>query len=192
MGIEELFALLSDAEEGPLFRPFLAATATDADRDRYHAWLATRPGPRGDLIRHLALPPHDLDGPARERHHLRTTELIEATPYGWWKVVRPVPWVLNCGEAAEEPPPVRFAFECPRSWETLTPTDAQNERHCSQCERRVYLCRDRAEAERRAMAGQCIAVAAALAGQVSGEVSRHITGQPHPPSLWADRLFGRR
>jgi hypothetical protein len=85
---------------------------------------------------------------------------------------------------------VRFAYECPRRWEELTPTADPGVRHCEGCHEAVYACGSRKEAEDHAQAGRCISIAAALAARVGEEVSRDMTGRPHTPSLWASRLFG--
>ncbi|MCA9609047.1 MAG: hypothetical protein KC619_25775 [Myxococcales bacterium] len=50
-----------------------------------------------------------------------------------------------------------FAFECPRTWESLAPTDAESVRHCAACGEDVYGCRSRAEEKAHAEQGHCIA-----------------------------------
>jgi len=44
-------------------------------------------------------------------------------PFGnWLQTVRRTDRILNCGTAADQVPVVRFQFQCPNAWETLTPT----------------------------------------------------------------------
>ena len=53
----------------------------------------------------------------------------------------------------------RFAFECPRSWESIDPTADATVRHCGTCDRPVHLSRDAREAEANARVGRCVALA---------------------------------
>lgn len=103
--------------------------------------------------------------------------------------------IMNCGSEAarKEPAPVRFAFACTKRWETLAPTDDGSVRHCQQCDERVYYCDTVDDAEKRAFAGQCIAIPKRLS---DGGVESHQLGRPDPVRDWAGRLFaggpGRR
>lgn len=56
-------------------------------------------------------------------------------------------------------PDPRFAFECPRAWESLDPTADAAVRHCGTCDRPVHLSRDAREAEANGRAGRCVALA---------------------------------
>jgi hypothetical protein len=188
MSLGELMELLSSPEEGPRLRPLLGGTGTDEDRHRYFSWLEGQQSPRGEVARRLSALERSPD--AANRAALE--EALQRVSGAWWALVRPVPWLLNCGEAAGQPAEVRFAYECPRSWETLEPTEEEGQRFCGRCRERVFLCPNREEAERQALAGRCIAVPSSLAREVSEAVSRLVVGRPHPPSLWADRLFRRR
>lgn len=101
--------------------------------------------------------------------------------------------IMNCGSegARAEPPKVRFAFTCSKRWETLAPTEAEAVRFCQHCEERVHYCDTVADAETRALAGQCIAIPKQLS---DGGVESLVLGRPDPVRDWADRLFsiGRR
>jgi hypothetical protein len=101
--------------------------------------------------------------------------------------------IVNCGSegARAAPPKLRFAFACSKRWETLAPTDAEGVRFCQQCEERVYHCDTVADAETRALAGQCIAIPKHLS---DGGVESLALGRPDPVQTWADHLFsiGRR
>jgi hypothetical protein len=50
-----------------------------------------------------------------------------------------------------------FRFVCPQRWESLTPTEQGWTRHCSQCNRQVYLCTSDEQTIAHARAGNCIA-----------------------------------
>ncbi len=66
-----------------------------------------------------------------------------------------------------------FAFKCPRTWERLAATDKDDERHCTSCERLVYLCVDDLTLARHVKAGHCVAVedSTKVGGLVIGQVS---------------------
>ncbi|HWB77359.1 MAG TPA: hypothetical protein VG755_20470 [Nannocystaceae bacterium] len=96
--------------------------------------------------------------------------------------------ILNCGKGKDESPRVRFAFACPKRWQTLMPTTDDAVRHCQHCNELVYYCEDVAAATRRAHAGQCIAIAKELS---NGGVDEAVLGRPDPVGMWADRLFPR-
>ena len=187
MTLQDLLPLLGDPEEGPLLRPFFAGVATEAQRERYLGWLEGQPGPRGEAARRLAALREGMESPDAPRLRRELEEALGRVR-GWWALVRPVAWVLNCGEAAGEEPAVRFAYECARSWETLVPTGEEGQRYCGGCGERVFLCGGRREAEEHALAGRCIAVSAGLAERVRAEVTGTVTGRPHPPELWGRRL----
>ncbi|WP_434420327.1 diguanylate cyclase domain-containing protein [Nannocystis pusilla] len=96
--------------------------------------------------------------------------------------------IMNCGSdsAKRERPRVRFLFACTKRWETLAPTDSDSVRFCQQCKEQVYYCDTVADAETRALAGQCIAIPKQLS---DGGVESHAMGRPDPTSDWAGRLF---
>ncbi|MDB5296683.1 MAG: hypothetical protein JWO31_2666 [Phycisphaerales bacterium] len=58
--------------------------------------------------------------------------------------------IRNC------PLPV-FRQVCPKTWESLTPTDQASVRHCAQCDQNVYLCSTDKETLGHARAGHCVA-----------------------------------
>jgi hypothetical protein len=96
--------------------------------------------------------------------------------------------IRNCSskEARTQGPRVRFAFSCPKRWETLAPTVDATVRFCQQCQERVYHCDTIDEAEDRALAGRCIAIPKPLS---DGGVESMMLGRPDPAQMWADRLF---
>ena len=51
-----------------------------------------------------------------------------------------------------------FAFKCPQVWVRLDATDKVDERHCTSCEKLVYLCVDDGSLTRHVEAGNCVAV----------------------------------
>lgn len=177
-------------EEGALLARLLSDPGDAGAREAYAAWLASRGDPRGELLRlEAAL---SASEPPAEGPRLRARlEALEAeAPEPWWSWVRTHAPLRNCGAAAGREPFVRFRFECPRAWASLAPTEAPDVRACDGCGERVYLCRTADEAAERARAGHCIAVDAALAGRVRGEVCGSVTGRPDFARMWAARIFG--
>lgn len=67
---------------------------------------------------------------------------------------------------------LRFAFECPRSWDALAPTDDPKVKHCDHCDQAVYLCADAQEARVHARVKRCVAV------PVSGSPYRGVVEVP--------------
>jgi uncharacterized protein (TIGR02996 family) len=59
--------------------------------------------------------------------------------------------------------PLRFAFQCPRQWDKLVPTEARSQRFCNACQEAVYYCATQEEAIRHANVGHCVAVDARVA-----------------------------
>jgi len=57
--------------------------------------------------------------------------------------------VRNCG--------LRIKVDCPKIWDSLTPTADSAVRHCAQCKENVYFCATDAETIAHARAGHCIA-----------------------------------
>jgi hypothetical protein len=96
--------------------------------------------------------------------------------------------LLNCGseDAKSRGPQVRFAYACPKRWETLAPTEAESVRFCQQCNENVYYCRTTEEASTRVLEGQCIAISKRLP---DGSVEGMALGRPNPAKFWAARIF---
>jgi hypothetical protein len=187
-----MWQLLTDPVEGPLLMPLLQDQPDAAAWGRYQAWLQGQGDPRGEAMALAVRLSEPGELPGREALATRLAELLERVPEGWWRLVCTVPWVLSCGQAAAEPIAVRFAFECPRSWESLQPTRDPSVRRCDGCAQEVILCDSQAQAAQQALRGRCIAVPRALVAKVSRETTAHITGRPHVPTLWAARLFPDR
>ncbi len=59
------------------------------------------------------------------------------------------PPILNCGYV--------FAFQCPRTWSALHPTDDESIRMCDRCLKPVHWCRDPEELQRCVAEGLCVA-----------------------------------
>lgn len=157
----------------------------DPIREEYRAWLAERGDERAEL---LAIEASAAGDRVRVEEILARDESVRA----WWAVVSSTAPIRNCGAAIEEAARVRFAYRCPRSWEGLEPTETAGARHCTTCDRLVHLCATREQAEARARGGECIAVPAALAGEVARDVTSMITGRPDPIAKWAERVFSGR
>ena len=92
-----------------------------------------------------------------------------------WAFIRPAR-LLNCGQSKTGDRVVRFAYRCPNRWADLSPLPQANERYCSQCEKSVYFCASKDEAEAHAVEGHCIAIGSLLALAIKKQY-----GPPVPP-----------
>lgn len=50
-----------------------------------------------------------------------------------------------------------MAYECPKDWFELTPTNKSGIKHCNTCHQEVFLCLDKAELNERIIEGVCVA-----------------------------------
>ena len=76
-----------------------------------------------------------------------------------------------------------FSFRCQQTWDRLTPTDDAGIRHCSECDRDVYLARTQKDFQRFSKNGQCVAVRVLSAPTresfVVGNAGRPFNGHLH-------------
>jgi hypothetical protein len=73
-----------------------------------------------------------------------------------------IPEIRNCN--------VRFRFNCPRTWTSLTPTQDQNQRKCEECDRIVYRCFTDTEANWLGKQGKCVALVTSDEDELLGEI----------------------
>lgn len=141
------------ADEAELLNALAAAPADDLLRQIYADWLDENPGPgRAAKAEFLRLEAEKADaGPQRTAAiDRRLAELARQLAPGWAAVAGKRP-VENCSGP-------RFAFACPRTWQSLAPTDRPAVRRCDDCRREVFYCVTLDEAARRARQGHCVAV----------------------------------
>ena len=188
-GEEELLRwLLFDPDEGPLARPFLNGTAGAAELAAYRDYLLGCGDVRGKVLALIGelsnkRPPADAE---QKRAELR--QLAPNLWRAWLSLV--TPYLLNCGTGREIHPTIRFAFQCPRTWEDLAPTSQPSVRHCDGCGEDVHLVETVVDAERLALRGKCISAPRRLVAE--GGARAMMTGMAaHPLTTWAHRLFGR-
>ena len=121
----------------------------------YADWLDERNDPRGAFVRlereYIALPPAD-----KRRAELATQlrGLARTLDRAWLRIVSR-PAVENCG--AEDA--FKMAFECPKRWDQLQPTDNPRVRHCDACQQSVHYCDTIVEARAKAGRSECVAIA---------------------------------
>lgn len=179
-----------EGPEQPLMLRAMGARPGDPVREAYRAWLAERGDERAEL---LAMEQALLGDATPQRAALaaRADAILarDESVRDWWSLVAVTAPIRSCGEAIAEVSRVRFAYRCPRTWEGLEPTGEAGARHCSTCLQLVHLCTSREDAELRARRGECIAVPAALAGEIARDVTSMITGRPDPIAKWAERVF---
>lgn len=51
-----------------------------------------------------------------------------------------------------------FRFQCPKTWDSLKPTEKSTVRFCDQCQRTVHYCRTQAQLHTAIVKNQCVAV----------------------------------
>ncbi|MDC0716652.1 FHA domain-containing protein [Nannocystis bainbridge] len=172
-------------DERPFIHKAFDQTLGDADRLAYAALVEGRDPERAEWLRlEVALHSKATDDPAVLTRFVALAREI-GRDYAD-ALLREA--IMNCGSegARQAAPRVRFAFACPKRWETLAPSDSESVRMCQQCNERVYYCETVADAEVRAFAGQCIAIPKPL---TDGGVRTVQLGRPDPVRDWADRLF---
>jgi hypothetical protein len=183
---------IADPEQGPLLLQILNPNDPnnqrdiDASRLRLESLLLSRGDPLGEALslrRRLAADPADAPS-LRQRLQACLGQLDRMTV----ALILRTAELFNCGAAQEEPPRIRFAFECSRSWETLTPTADPKVRGCADCAQLVHWEESLAGVERRALSGQCVAVPAALADRTFKSLTRDRVGRPQPRALWAEQI----
>ena len=69
----------------------------------------------------------------------------------------PIPWRARVAKTQIEGCPA-FAFQCPKQWSQLAPTDHDGVRFCGGCKKHVYYCGTIDEARARAGNGECVAL----------------------------------
>lgn len=135
-----------DPTEQALLTGVRADPADAATRAVYADWLEAH----GHAARAAVL--HAEAAEPRDEHRLRA--VAEPADAAWRAVVSRAP-IDRCT--------FELAFQCPRRWDALAPTGDDATRFCATCEREVYFCASVDEARQRGLAGDCIAIDAAVA-----------------------------
>ena len=191
-----LIELLSDPDEGHFLQALLAHPEDEATRERYAAWLEARGDPRGELLGIEAALGKGVQN--SEQHAAliaRLGALQQTTDAMWLRLALRNSTVLNCGAVVAKPLTIRFAFQCPKTWETLKPTTENSARFCDSCERKVFYCRTAEQARQHALAGECIAIEPTLDRAVTEHYSRTMVGRPERSDIyrcWSQDMLASR
>ncbi len=188
------FAMRQDRDEGQFVERLLWDPSPEAAFwSAYTAVLEPLDPRRAEFLRlEVLLSGGDREESTPDRRARYDALLADlADHHGWLSLIRRGHRIRNCGAAPRQDGVVRFAYQCPKQWVTLTPTDRSGVRYCGGCRSNVYFCGDVETAEQHARAGDCIAVPAALARAAclppdSGTV---VTGRPDYDKWWAQRIF---
>jgi two-component system cell cycle response regulator len=173
------------AAERPFIDKAYAGALGDEDRLRYAEVVEEGDPPRAEWLRlEVALHSRATDDPAVLARFIALAGEIGRDYADLLLRER----IMNCGREGlrEQPPRVRFSSACSKRWETLAPTADGSVRFCQQCEESVYYCGTIADAETRALAGQCIAIPRQLAEE---DDEGAVLGRPSPAPDWGSRLF---
>ena len=188
--------LLGSSPESHHFREVVKAASkgpgetTHDALARYADYLVGQGDVRGEwLTLAIQLVPPRAPSDDLEARRQRLAQLEGQISREWRGMMLDVSGIFNCGDSAAADPVVRFAYACPRAWESLVPTDDPDVRHCDTCQQAVTLCPTRERAEQMAREGACIAVPGVLAGDVFRDVTRTMMGRPNPVATWGARIF---
>lgn len=189
--VDSFFALLASAEEGPLLTAVMKRQpGDDAPRRAYMNWLLGKGDPRGELLRlvaELGAAQPSTQALAQRAHLL---ELIAAADPVWCAFIGvSSDEIFGCGAGPKSDPIVRFRFECPNKWETLTPTNDSEVRFCDECQQQVFRVTSVDQAEAMARKGRCIAVPSALTSATATKLTRHMVGRPDWRAKWGEAIF---
>lgn len=170
-------------DERPYLHKVHEATLDDAGRTEYAAIVERRDPERAEWLRlEMQLRRRGVEDPAVLARFLELGQKIGMEYANL--LLRET--ILNCGDGKQSSPRVRFAYRCPKRWNTLLATETDGVRHCQHCNELVYLCNDVETAANRALAGQCIAIRKELS---DGGMESMMLGRPDPAQIWADHLF---
>lgn len=184
--VPSLFDYLSIEDERPFLLAAMDCKLDDAGRIQYAKLLENRDPIRAEWLRlEVELHQHATGDTSV---HRRLAELGRQLNHDFKRFLRREN-IINCGNAKNEKPRVRFSFVCDKRWETLLPTEQDSVRHCNECKSNVHYCHTVREAEAHARAGNCIAVPILLTDQAAGGNYRNAVGRPDPIGDWGDRLF---
>jgi uncharacterized protein (TIGR02996 family) len=118
----------------------------------YADWLDERGDPRAEFLRLSVDHRRALAGSGEAaRIGERLLELRKTLDPNWI-LVFDTPDVANC------PASSGWAFRCPKTWDSLAPTDEPDIRICHDCKSPVFFCHTIGEARLFASSGQCVAL----------------------------------
>lgn len=69
-----------------------------------------------------------------------------------------------------------FSFQCPQTWDQLTPTNQPTVRHCQTCDRDVRLALTEADFRRYHEQGACVAVPVVSSDKIGPSTESYIVG----------------
>jgi len=118
----------------------------------YADWLDERGDPRAEFLRlmvdHRRAPAGSAEAAQTGERLLELRQTLDPR----WLMVFDTVDVANC------PASNGWAFRCPKTWDSLAPTDEPDIRICHDCKSPVFYCHTVEEARQFASAGQCIAL----------------------------------
>jgi hypothetical protein len=181
-------------DEGRHLKAFLAAPDNPAMLHAYLSFLDATDPSRAEMLR-FAVQLRQAQTAAEARAwNARKPELearLRGAEHTWWQVVNPYGSVRLCGASDDARPRVRFAFQCPKTWQSLAATDQRKVRECGECRQRVFQCDTPDEVRERAQLGQCIFVPLSVARDARRENDFGYLGRPDPIQCLADAVLGR-
>ena len=185
--------MLTDRDEGRFLLAFFATADNRHTLLTYAGHLRGRDEVREEFLRleYLLSRTDHIDEIGRQSQ-ARYRELLRLlVPFAeWLRIVKQNDRILNCGQGPPQPLAVRFRYQCPNQWETLSLTQEAEVRYCGSCQRNVYFCDSVESVEQHAREGDCIAVRKRVTALAGEELTCNMTGRPDVHQLWGEKLFG--
>jgi len=191
-------------DEGSFLQAILVNPADDLPKLVYADWLeeqqTNEAARKAEFIRvQAALLKGDTKEQRHKRNRIRVRELSAQLPVGWLAAVSHVAvegceaggTAINDWRLRRSLETVEFAYECPKDWAAMTPTDDEKVRHCEACKRNVHFSETIAEARHHAWAGECVAVNLAVTRSAGDLEMPMMTAGIVAPSYW-DRIEGEK
>jgi len=121
----------------------------------YADWLDERGDPCAEFLR-LSVALNQQSGNQRSRRLIkRRLNKLRATLDPNWILVFDTARLANCRGRG-------WRFNCPLSWDQLSPTDEPDIRICHTCKSPVFFCHSLEEANQFASSGQCVAISSRI------------------------------
>jgi uncharacterized protein (TIGR02996 family) len=183
-------------DEGSFLRAILTNPTDDLPRLVYADWLdeqqTDEASRKAEFIRlqHATGKQYEREQ-KHKRNRARIRELANDLPVGWLAAVSHAA-VEGCDAAGtaihdwrlrRSLETVAFAFECPKDWAGMTPTDDERVRQCTACGKNVHFCDTVGEARNHAWVGDCVAVNVARS-RTPGDLEMPMMAGIIAPDYW--------
>jgi uncharacterized protein (TIGR02996 family) len=140
-------------DDSAFIRAIVARPDDDTVRLVYADWLEERGDPRGEFLR--------LEAALARSRDARQISAGQTRLQALRKEIAP-DWLAQMSRSKIELCESQFAFQCPKQWDKLRPTDEPGVRFCDACSENVYYSHTIEEARQHAWRFRCVAVDAGV------------------------------